>query len=130
MDGLLREIQITLSSLVVGAWLMMCYDVLRVFRILIRHGSFWTGAEDFIYWLYAGVTTFLLLYQENDGGLRWYIIAGTFAGMVIYDRFFSRIYLKLLKKAVEWIRMKLHKIRFRNEEGSEINKAVTSTEKR
>ena len=83
MDGLLREIQITLSSLVVGAWLMMCYDVLRVFRILIRHGSFWTGAEDFIYWLYAGVTTFLLLYLENDGGLRWYIIAGTFAGMVI-----------------------------------------------
>ena len=130
MDGLLREIQLTGVSLLTGAWLMMCYDILRVFRILVRHGNLWVGAEDFLYWIYAGVTAFLLLYRENDGKLRAYVIAGIFVGMVIYDRFFSRIYLKLLKKAVEWIKMKLSRCQIRNEEKCESNETVTSTEKR
>ncbi len=130
MDGLLREIELTGISLLAGAWLMMCYDLLRVFRILVRHKNLWIGLEDFFYWIYAGVTTFLLLYRENDGRLRAYVIVGIFAGMVLYDRFFSRIYLKLLKKAVEWIRMKLSRCQIRNEEKCESNKTVTSTEKR
>ena len=109
---------------------MMCYDLLRVFRILVRHKNLWVGLEDFFYWIYAGVTAFLLLYRENDGRLRAYVIVGIFAGMVLYDRFFSRIYLKLLKKAVEWIRMKLSRCQIRNEEKCESNKTVTSTEKR
>ncbi len=130
MDGLLREIELTGISLLAGAWLMMCYDLLRVFRILVRHKNLWVGLEDFFYWIYAGVTAFLLLYRENDGRLRAYVIVGIFAGMVVYDRFFSRIYLKLLKKAVEWIRMKLSRCQIRNEEKCESNKTVTSTEKR
>ena len=130
MDGLLREIELTGISLLAGAWLMMCYDLLRVFRILVRHKNLWIGLEDFFYWIYAGVTTFLLLYRENDGRLRAYVIVGIFAGMVLYDRFFSRIYLKLLKKAVEWIKMKLSRCQIRNEEKCESNKTVTSTEKR
>lgn len=130
MDGLLREIELTVISLLAGAWLMMCYDLLRVFRILVRHKNLWVGLEDFFYWIYAGVTAFLLLYRENDGRLRAYVIVGIFAGMVVYDRFFSRIYLKLLKKAVEWIKMKLSRCQIRNEEKCESNKTVTSTEKR
>lgn len=130
MDGLLREIELTGISLLAGAWLMMCYDLLRVFRILVRHKNLWVGLEDFFYWIYAGVTAFLLLYRENDGRLRAYVIVGIFAGMVVYDRFFSRIYLKLLKKAVEWIKMKLSRCQIRNEEKCESNKTVTSTEKR
>ncbi len=130
MDGLLQEMELTGISLLAGAWLMICYDILRVFRLLIRHRSLWTGAEDFFYWIYAGMTAFRLLYQENDGKLRAYVIAGIFAGMVIYDRFFSRIYLKLLKNAIEWIRIKLSRCQIRNEEKCESNKTVTSTEKR
>ena len=130
MDGLLQEIELTGISLLAGAWLMMCYDLLRMLRILVRHKNLWVGLEDFFYWIYAGVTAFLLLYRENDGRLRAYVIAGIFVGMVIYDRFFSRIYLKLLKKAVEWIRMKLSRCQIRNEEKCESNKTVTSTEKR
>lgn len=130
MDGLLREIELTGISLLAGAWLMMCYDLLRMLRILVRHKNLWVGLEDFFYWIYAGVTAFLLLYRENDGRLRAYVIAGIFVGMVLYDRFFSRIYLKLLKKVVEWIRMKLSRCQIRNEEKCESNKTVTSTEKR
>ena len=85
-------------SLATGAWLMLAYDTLRVFRLMIRHGPVWTGIEDFIYWMYAGVVTFMLLYEQNDGGLRAYVIVGVLAGMVIYDRLISRFFFKGLKK--------------------------------
>ena len=130
MEGLLRELHLTGTSLFTGVWLMMSYDVLRAVRIVIRHNHFWVGTEDFLYWIYAGILSFQFLYQENDGILRAYIIGGIFAGMIIYDRFFSQIYIKLLKKAIQWIRMKLSRCRVRNEEKSESNKTVTSTEKR
>lgn len=85
-------------SLVTGAWLMLVYDALRVFRMVIRHGAVWMGIEDFFYWLYAGLVTFILLYEQNDGVFRVYVIGGVFMGMLLYDRLVSRIFLKCLKK--------------------------------
>ena len=49
------EAWLMVLSLVTGGWLMLAYDTLRVFRLVIRHGPFWTGVEDFLYWLYAGL---------------------------------------------------------------------------
>lgn len=85
-------------SLSTGAWLMIAYDTLRVFRLMIRHGPVWMGIEDFFYWMYAGVVTFMLLYEQNDGGLRAYVIVGVLAGMILYDRLISRFFFKGLKK--------------------------------
>ena len=56
MSGRIQyEVWLMALSLVTGAWLMLAYDTLRVFRLVIRHGSFWMGVEDFIYWLYPSV---------------------------------------------------------------------------
>lgn len=93
-------------SLMTGAWLMMAYDTLRVFRLMIRHGPFWTGTEDFFYWIYAGLVTFMLLYEQNDGGLRMYVIAGVFLGMILYDRIISRIFFRCLKKLGKCFKIK------------------------
>lgn len=92
-------------SLVTGAWLMLAYDTLRVFRLVIRHSSFWMGMEDFFYWLYAGFVTFVLLYEQNDGVFRVYVIAGVFGGMILYDRLISRFFFKCLKKLGKCFRM-------------------------
>lgn len=99
MSGRIQyEVWLMALSLVTGAWLMLAYDTLRVFRLVIRHGSFWMGVEDFIYWLYAGLVTFILLYEQNDGVFRAYVVGGVFLGMILYDRFISRIFFKYLKK--------------------------------
>ena len=93
MSGRIQyEVWLMALSLVTGAWLMLAYDTLRVFRLVIRHGSFWMGVEDFIYWLYAGLVTFILLYEQNDGVFRAYVVGGVFLGMILYDRFISRIF--------------------------------------
>ena len=114
------EAWLMVLSLVTGGWLMLAYDTLRVFRLIIRHGPFWTGAEDFLYWLYAGLVTFILLYEQNDGVFRAYVIGGVFAGMILYDRFISRIFFKCLKKAGKCLRMIISRHR---------QKAVCSPEK-
>ena len=92
------EAWLLVLSLMTGAWLMVAYDMLRVFRLMIRHSAFAVGLEDFFYWICAGLVTFKLLYEQNDGGLRAYVIAGVLGGMILYDRLISRFLFKGLKK--------------------------------
>ena len=56
--------------------------------------------------IFAGFATFYLLYRENDGGLRFCVIGGVLAAMLVYDRVFSANFMKLLKKTGRWIRIK------------------------
>lgn len=106
------ETRLLLYSVVTGAGLMMLYDLLRILRLLIPHSWAVIGLEDLTYWCIAGLATFYLLYQENDGGLRSYVIVTVLLTMVVYDRLFSRFFLKLLKKTGRWIKMNILK-RFR-----------------
>ena len=112
------ETWLMVLSLVTGAWVMLAYDTLRVFRLVIHHGPIWTGIEDFLYWLYAGLVTFILLYEQNDGVFRAYVIRGVFIGMILYDRFISRIFVKCLKKISKCLKMIIN----RNKPGEVCNR--------
>ncbi|HJC67224.1 MAG: spore cortex biosynthesis protein YabQ [Lachnospiraceae bacterium] len=92
------EAGLILLSLSTGAWLMMIYDTLRVFRLAIPHRPWAIGMEDFFYWIGASLCTFSLLYEQNGGKLRAYVIGSVFAGMILYDRIVSRFLFKVLKK--------------------------------
>ena len=100
------EAWLLLLSLMTGGWLMLVYDLLRVLRLMIKHSSVVRGLEDFLFWIYAGVITFILLYEQNDGGLRLYVIVGVFLGMLLYDKIVSRFLFVALKKAGKWFRIK------------------------
>ena len=63
MSGTVRgEIWLLGGSVCTGIALMMMYDGLRIFRWLVRHGSFWTGMEDAAYWLFYDQTGSRLLF--------------------------------------------------------------------
>ena len=100
------EVRLVGMSTVLGFILMASYDFLRLFRFFVPHGRLWTGIEDFFYWIYAGTATFMLLYEQNDGGLRLYAIVGVLVGMALYDRIVSRFLFAVLKKAGKWFKMK------------------------
>ena len=105
--SILYEIRLLYMSFFLGAFLMASYDVLRILRIFIRHGSLAIGIEDMIYWFYAGSMTFGVLYRQNDGKLRAYAVAGVFIGMLLYDRLFSRLLMKGLKKVRNYFKIKV-----------------------
>lgn len=110
------EAELAVQSFFLGIFLMICYDCLRLLRLLFIHGALWTGLEDFIYWIYAASMTFSLLFRENSGVLRGYVIIGVFLGMFLYDRIVSQPVFELLKKFGKWIRIKLSRRKLRKEE--------------
>ena len=106
MSGRIQyEAELILLSLTGGGWLMMAYDILRILRLAVRNNAFWTGVEDFFYWLYAAGFTFMLLYEQNNGSFRAYVVAGIFLGMLLYDRMVSRFLFRCLKKAGKCFKM-------------------------
>lgn len=111
------EAELAALSFVLGILLMISYDLLRLFRLLIPHGSLWTGLEDFFYWIYCAVMTFSLLFYENDGILRGYVIVSTFLGMFLYDRLVSQSVFAVLKNMGRWITMKRRTMIARKEAG-------------
>lgn len=117
MSGeLLFELKLTGMSFLTGVGMMLVYDLLRSLRLFIPHHPFWTGLEDFVFWVYTAFMTFSLLYELNDGILRGYSIAVVLLGMILFDRVCSRFWLKLLKNVRKYLRMKLlSKKRFRRQ---------------
>lgn len=100
------EVRLLGLSVLTGAGLMILYDLLRLWRALIRHGWLWVGVEDFFYWIFAGFAVFYLLYRENDGTLRLYVIALVLASMAVYDHFCSTFSRKVLKKLSDCFKIK------------------------
>lgn len=108
-EAIQMEMMLFCRSLAMGLCLMAVYDGLRIFRALIPHGALWTGLEDICYWLFSGISTFLLLFYQNDGVLRGYAICGVLAGMAFYNGTVSRIMLRVLKKMKKYFTIKRRK---------------------
>ena len=86
---IVREAGLLFASFLFGIALMLLYDVLRIFRHMRKHGTILTAVEDILYWLICAIGIFILLYQENDGLLRWFVLGGVAVGMLLENSFIS-----------------------------------------
>jgi len=91
-----NENEFLLHSLFMGIFITYVYDLLRIFRRVVPHGSFFVSLEDFVFWIYSGAEVFLLMYHESNGSLRWFAIIGALAGMVSYKKLVSPFFVKYL----------------------------------
>lgn len=102
--GILTELQTAAVAFLSGALITVVYDLLRIIRRAIPHGNVWIGIEDFIFWIWAALWIFSVLYRENDGNLRFYTMIAMAAGMILYHRTVSeplvRLFGRILKKLV------------------------------
>ena len=103
------EARLLVLGMATGVGLMVLYDLLRLFRVLVHHGWLWVGVEDLGYWIFAGFTVFYLLYRENDGALRLYVISTVLLSMIAYDRLLGAFFRKVLKKISRCFRIRLSK---------------------
>lgn len=108
-----------LHALYMGIFITFVYDLLRIFRRVVPHRGFFVSAEDLLFWVYCGGEVFLLMYHESDGTLRWFAVLGALAGMLLYRKLVSPLFvkytalmlnksLKLLGKALSWLFKPLH----------------------
>lgn len=115
MSGvILAELRTLCTAFVCGAAVTFVYDLLRIFRRVIPHGNLWIAAEDLFFWLWTAFRTFSVLYRENDGSLRTYTLFTMVAGMLIYNRTVSGVFVeitgKITKIPIIFCRNKLQKL--------------------
>ena len=79
-----------LHAIAFGVALIFGYDLLRIFRRGVPHGTVWIAVEDMFFWLISAFVLFQLMYEENDGKLRWFVIMGVLLGMILYNVSLSR----------------------------------------
>ncbi len=99
------ETDFILHALYMGVYITFVYDALRVLRRVISHPDFLVSLEDMGFWIYCAVKVFLLMYYESNGTLRWFAICSALAGMFLYLKLVSPLWLKyaslLLGKILE-----------------------------
>lgn len=103
-----NEYRFLLHALLMGIFITFVYDIIRIFRRLIPHNSFFVSLEDLAFWGYCGGIGFLLMYHESNGELRWFAVLGAIAGMLLYRRLISPPFVKyvslVLSKVLEGVR--------------------------
>ena len=92
-----------LHALLMGIFITCIYDLLRIFRFVVPHNGFFVSAEDLFFWVYCGGEVFLLMYHESDETLRWFAVLGALAGMFLYMRLLSPLFVKYVTSAIKWL---------------------------
>ena len=94
--GILLELELFARSFLCGMFLALLYDLLRLFRRLVRHGNFALAVEDLLYWLACALLVFRMLYEENSGAIRGFAIVAVILGMLLCLQL--EIFLKKIRK--------------------------------
>ena len=92
--SIIKEWHFWLVSIAAGAAMAFVYDLLRLFRRLVRHGRLWVDAEDLLFWAACFFASFTLLYYGNNGVIRFAAVFGAGIGMLFYELTLGRIFVK------------------------------------
>lgn len=95
------ELQFFLISVLWGGILLAAYDVLRIFRRIIRHGAVLIAIEDLIYWLAASLFIFAMIFRENNGIIRGFSMIGMLLGSILYHFGISEILVNAVTKLLQ-----------------------------
>ncbi|AIQ61799.1 spore cortex biosynthesis protein YabQ [Paenibacillus stellifer] len=72
-----------------GAMMGFAFDAYRVLSQRLRFPGWLTAVLDLLYWLASALLVFRLLYEGNQGQLRFYAFLGLFLGVWVYFLIFS-----------------------------------------
>ncbi|MBQ0110722.1 MAG: spore cortex biosynthesis protein YabQ [Oscillospiraceae bacterium] len=81
-----------LFSLLLGAALCVCYDIIRLLKRGIKMHTAVVFALDILYALFAAIVTFCFMLVCSGGVIRWFIILGEIIGFVIFRVAFSPLF--------------------------------------
>lgn len=107
---IIEETSFLFHSIILGICITLVYDIIRIFRRVCPHMGFMTAIEDFGFWIFCGIEIFLLLYQKNEGALRWFSVAGAAIGMMIYKLTIGRFVVRIVSGVLLKIKKVLKKI--------------------
>lgn len=83
-----------LYSFGMGVFITVVYDVFRIFRRVCPHKQFVSSFEDILFWIFCAISVFYLMHTQSNGTLRWFAVLGALAGMLLYKKTLSNLFVK------------------------------------
>lgn len=105
-----KEVVFLFHSFLLGAVITFVYDGFLILRKLFRHTTLLISLEDLIFWITCAIGVFCVLYEENNGILRWFAVAGAALGMFIYKKTLSPLLINIVYKVLSFVFHILEKI--------------------
>lgn len=78
-----------LYMMLAGTAMGLAYDSYRVLSLKLSFPKWLNALLDLLYWIWAALLVFRMLYAGNQGQLRFYVFLGLFLGVWIYFLIFS-----------------------------------------
>ena len=97
-----HEAFVFLCSALAGALIFLIYDLFRIIRRRSESGALLIHIQDGTFWLAALAIMFFVIFQVNNGILRFYQLAGAGLGALLYGLTLSPWVLKLFLLAVDF----------------------------
>ncbi|MBE6023942.1 MAG: spore cortex biosynthesis protein YabQ [Cellulosilyticum sp.] len=99
-----------LTSVEIGILMGALFDLIRIFRKLLKHPNFLVQIEDMLYWIVCGFVAFYMLYICNYAEIRPYIFIGIILGGIFYFATFSVVFMKIATIVINYIKAIIHKL--------------------
>ena len=109
-ESIIRDNYFLLYSLILGVCVTILYDILRIFRRVIKHKDALVSIEDLLYWIVVAISVFYVMHTESNGTLRWFAVLGAAIGMGIYKKTLSTPFVNLTSKGLQIVLRFLGKI--------------------
>lgn len=81
--GIGKETAILLYAGLSGVIVFLSYQMLYLFRRLLRHSSIIIGIEDLLYWVAVSAYIFRQMYRTIYGSIRWFFVLGVVLGCLL-----------------------------------------------
>ena len=98
-ESMQMELEYVFAMILYGSFVAFCYHIILFFRTLFYHAKEVVDAQDILFLAGAGFFFFFVVYEKNDGILRWYAFVGFLVGIYFY--------VISLAKILEFIRKRL-----------------------
>jgi len=99
-----EQLSLIIASFIAGAVIMFMYDILIIFREVLRTPFMFTAISDVLFWFGAGVSVFYVIYVYNEGSIRMYSLVFLFGGMGLLQWTIGRKMVRLVIKILTGIR--------------------------
>lgn len=100
-QDIMVELTFWFHSFLLGILITAVYDVFLILRRSFRHGLFLISLEDMLFWIGCAVSVFHMLYEENNGILRWFAVLGAGLGMVLYKWSISNFVVEVMSTLIK-----------------------------
>lgn len=101
MEAIYGELRFLGASFLWGMLLLFAYDGFIIGRNCIPHKKWVIAFEDFLFWILAGCSAFMVMYKMNHGVIRAFSVAAILTGMLVYHFTISRCFVKWFTKGIK-----------------------------